>query len=226
MEEDGLLNMEMRPQNVWGKSSKHPFGNHIPRNYFCHLELELDPRIQYDVAIKKFFYSWETYHELIDMKIQAINGTDTLLQDSYLWKTNMKKMFELNDMITLGLHRDDYRDESRIDKSKVVAQIKNAHQIHLYARNLESTKKGTFSISIRKTPSINQFTLRIIHTVLMIFGIGLALLLSQFLVRWIIRKVRSRNNPVDAIEIELQRRNQRRASFQAGFQGMDIENYQ
>ena len=62
------LNMEMRPQPVYSKAAKKsPFGNRIPRNYFCHYEYNLDPEITYDVAIKKFFYSWKRYHELIDL---------------------------------------------------------------------------------------------------------------------------------------------------------------
>lgn len=59
--------MEMRPQNIHVGDSKHPFGNRIPRNYFCHYEFNLDPEVSYDLAIKKFFYSLRRYHEEIDI---------------------------------------------------------------------------------------------------------------------------------------------------------------
>lgn len=66
MSDDENINLEMRPKNI-GSSRKHPFGKYIPRNYFCHFRFDLDPEVEYDVAVKKFFYSWERYHETIDI---------------------------------------------------------------------------------------------------------------------------------------------------------------
>ena len=38
-------------------------------------------------------------------------------------------MFDVNDMVTLGLNRGELRSIDKIDKSKVLAQVKNAKLI-------------------------------------------------------------------------------------------------
>lgn len=62
-------------------------------------------------------------------------------------------------MVTLGLDRDDSKDESIADRSKVIARIKNSIHIHFLARNIERTSRGTFSISVRKSPHTNESSL-------------------------------------------------------------------
>lgn len=73
--------MEMRPQNnAYTTSAKHPFGNKLPPNYFCHFEFDLNPRISYDIAMKKFFFSWDYQNEIIDVEvISAMEGSNSYL---------------------------------------------------------------------------------------------------------------------------------------------------
>jgi len=161
----------------------------LPPNYFCQFEFNLNPRISYDIAIKKFFFSWEYQNEIIDLEvISAMEGSNSYLQDSYLWVTNSKDLFQLNDMVTLGQHPGYLAGD--VDDSKVIGTIRNSMKVNFFARNLAENDKGTFSISVRRTPPMNQSTVQIIYTVMLVFAIGIVLFGCWYLGRTLILKSR------------------------------------
>ena len=92
LEDDTVLNMELRPQNKYSRSGAvqtNRFGSRIPANYFCRYEFNLNPQISYDLAIKKFFHDEAEQHEIIDFEVVSATDNSTVyLEDSYLWVAN------------------------------------------------------------------------------------------------------------------------------------------
>lgn len=91
-------------------------------------------------------------------------------------------------MVTLGQHPDWVGSD--IDESKVVGTIRNSMQINFFARNLEAIDKGTFSISVRRTPPINRTTMQIIYTCMFVSAVLLVLTGCWYLGRTLILKSR------------------------------------
>lgn len=123
-------------------------------------------------------------------------------------------------MVTLGQHPDYL--SSNVDESKVIGTIRNSMKVNFFARNLAENDKGTFSISVRRTPPMNRSTMQIIYTVMLVFLVGLVALGCWYLGRTLILKSRE-SRERQSEDQEERRRQARRAQFFSNFNGLEHE---